>query len=62
MLSNEFDYELIKSSENFVVIQYEDSIYRGQVESYGSRIRNGFGVIIYNTNRVYEGQWHKDKR
>lgn len=47
MLSAEFDYDEVKNSDNFVVIQYDDSVYRGQVEKLGSKIRHGYGVVVY---------------
>jgi hypothetical protein len=25
-------------------------------------LKDGFGVIIYNNNRIYEGQWKNDVR
>ncbi len=59
MLSTEFDYEELKLGERFGVKQYKDSIYRGELEN---RKRNGKGIIVYMTGRVYEGDWTNDKR
>jgi hypothetical protein len=59
MLSNEFDYEELKTSEIFGIKQYRDSIYRGELIN---RKRNGKGIIVYNTGRLYEGDWEMDKR
>jgi len=61
MISNEFDYEeLRKESPNFNIKQYKDSIYRGEINK--KRKRHGKGVIVYDTGRIYEGDWGTDKR
>lgn len=61
MISGEFDYdELRKESSKFNIKQYKDSIYRGEIN--GKRKREGRGVIVYDTGRIYEGQWDADKR
>ena len=60
MISNEFDYEEVRKSEVFGIKQYKDSIYRGELN--GKRKRHGLGVIVYNTGRIYEGEWKDDKR
>jgi len=54
MISNEFDYEELKSSANFGIKQYKDSVYRGELDK---RKRDGKGVIVYMTGRIYEGEW-----
>jgi hypothetical protein len=62
MISTEFDYEAIRlKSPLFTIKQYKDSIYRGEVHSKTFK-RHGKGVVVYDTGRVYEGCWHKDKR
>lgn len=61
MLSMEFDYEDIrKNSLNFLIKQYKDSLYRGEVNK--ARKREGKGVIVYEIGRIYEGNWKNDKR
>ncbi|CDW73917.1 UNKNOWN [Stylonychia lemnae] len=50
---------LAKTQENFGTKHYKDSIYYGQLEE---RKRQGKGVIIYNTGRLYEGDWQNDQR
>ena len=61
MISAEFDYEeLRKESPNFNIKQYKDSIYRGEINK--KRKRHGKGVIVYDTGRIYEGDWGADKR
>lgn len=61
MISEEFDYEkLRKESAAFNIKQYKDSIYRGEINA--KRKREGRGVIVYDTGRIYEGLWAKDKR
>mmetsp|Transcript_42208 Transcript_42208/g.64711 ORF Transcript_42208/g.64711 Transcript_42208/m.64711 type:complete len:102 (-) Transcript_42208:3157-3462(-) len=61
MISQEFDYEhLRKESANFNIKQYKDSIYRGEINN--KRKRHGKGVIVYDTGRIFEGEWQTDKR
>lgn len=61
MISDEFDYEkLRKESEFFNIKQYKDSIYRGEINK--KRKREGLGVIVYDSGRIYEGSWEADKR
>ena len=61
MISAEFDYEwLRKESELFNIKQYKDSIYRGEINK--KRKREGLGVIVYDSGRIYEGSWFADKR
>ena len=63
MISDEFDYSKILSEPNFVVKKYKYSIYRGQIKiDAESKKRSGYGVIVYENGRVYEGQWENDKR
>jgi hypothetical protein len=52
MESNMFDYQQIKNSPHFQIKKYADAIYRGEVQD-GKR--EGFGVMLYRKNRVYEG-------
>ena len=61
MISEEFDYDkLRKESEFFNIKQYKDSIYRGEINK--KRKREGLGVIVYDSGRIYEGSWFADKR
>jgi hypothetical protein len=61
MISELFDYDLLrKESQNFFIKQYKDSIYRGEINE--KRKRVGKGVIVYDTGRIYEGEWASDKR
>ena len=59
MESDEFLYEEVKESELFGIKKYRDSTYKGEILN---RLREGRGVIIYESGRVYEGYWHTDKR
>ena len=61
MISNEFDYETIRQSENFGIKQYRDCIYRGQLDD-ATRKRDGLGVLVYKTGRIYEGEWEQNQR
>ena len=59
MVSNIFDYETCKSSDNFGIKKYKDSHYLGQLKE---RKRHGNGVLVSDNGRLYEGQWLNDKR
>lgn len=60
MESEVFDYELLKKSPMFVIKQYVNAIYKGELID---NKRHGKGVMIYgNNDRAYEGNWHKDLR
>ena len=62
MISQEFDYNEIRfRSPHFKIKQYKDSIYRGEVDAKTNK-RHGKGVTVYDTGRIYEGQWENDKR
>lgn len=58
MESNMFDYEEIKKSQFFGIKKYADSVYRGELTEQNKR--EGYGVMVYRKNRVYEGYWVKD--
>lgn len=61
MISTEFDYEDLRiNSSRFNIKQYKDGIYRGEINK--KKKRHGKGVIVYDTGRVYEGQWKNDLR
>ena len=49
-----FDYESIKTQDNFGIKKYQDAVYRGEIEN---GRREGQGVMVYRKNRVYEGSW-----
>lgn len=51
-----FDYVQIKKSKDFGIKKYQDAVYRGELVD-GKGKREGFGVMVYRKNRVYEGQW-----
>lgn len=53
MESNLFIYDEILELENFAIKKYKDSIYKGMISK--DRKREGFGVIVYKNNRVFEG-------
>jgi hypothetical protein len=48
------NWDELKISENFAVKNYKDSVYRGQIVN---SKRHGKGIITYNSQRVYEGEW-----
>ena len=47
-----FDYEQIRQSNLFGFKKYQDAVYRGEIVD-GKR--DGYGVMVYRKNRVYEG-------
>ena len=61
MLSEEFDYEKVRKSTNFRIKKYKDSLYRGEVHPETHK-RQGQGVMVYDSGRLYEGTWKVDKR
>ena len=52
MMSHLFDYEALVEGEDFAVKRYKDSLYKGTMIE---KDRQGVGVLIYGTGRVYEG-------
>lgn len=55
MLTDLFDFEMLKQSKNFHVKRYKDSLYRGEIEN---KKRHGLGICCYEIGRIYEGSWH----
>lgn len=54
MISSEFDYEELRvKSPNFIIKQYKDSLYRGEINKL--KKRSGLGVCVYEIGRIYEG-------
>lgn len=45
--------------ENFGIKRYKDSLYKGQLDE---RKRQGLGVLVYGSGRVYEGEWFQERR
>jgi len=55
-----FDYEALKQSPNFCIKNFENAQYKGEVieqveDNVRKELRHGFGVMTYNSNRLYEG-------
>ena len=61
MISNEFNYEEVRTGERFGIKQYRDCIYRGQLAN-NKKFREGLGVLVYESGRIYEGEWEANKR
>ena len=53
-----FDYEEIKKSQFFGIKKYADSVYRGELTEQNKR--EGYGVMVYRKNSVYECYWVND--
>ena len=60
MISDIFNFSEIMNSNNFGIKRYKNFIYKGQIDKKGQR--SGYGIQINNNERIYEGQWDKDKR
>ncbi len=60
MISDLFDYNALIKNTNFTILPFRDALYRGQLLE-GDR-REGVGVMMYESGRVYEGEWLNDKR
>ena len=55
-----FDYHSIKQSPNFSRKNYNNAEFRGEmitkeVDGADKLIRHGFGIMIYESSRLYEG-------
>ena len=59
LLTDLFDLDELKQSENFAIKKYKESVYRGEILN---KVRNGFGVCSYTNGRLYEGFWEQDLR
>ena len=59
MITDLFDFELLKKQKNFAIKRYKESLYRGEVTN---GMRQGIGICVYENGRVYEGSWDVDKR
>jgi len=49
----------ITRSPKFRILQYKDAIYWGLVDS-DTNLRNGKGVMVYESGWVYEGEFEQD--
>lgn len=61
MVTDLFSFEDLKASPNFVLKDFKDSHYIGEVDP-EKNDRSGNGICIYLNERYYEGSWKKDKR
>ena len=55
MISDIFKYDELRILENFCLKKYKNAVYKGQVDL-NTKKREGFGVLLSEGNRVYEGQ------
>ena len=51
------DFEKLKTSKHFVIKRYVDSTYIGELKLMK---RQGLGIMVYKSGRVYEGNWVND--
>ena len=61
MITELFNHEEMKESENYIVKHYKDSFYSGEADI-ANRERSGLGICSYYNGRHYEGGWLEDKR
>jgi hypothetical protein len=61
MFTKIFSIEDLKESANFVIKEFKDSVYFGEVDP-DTNERSGLGIITYGNGRHYEGSWLNDKR
>ena len=59
MITDLFDFEELKKSDNFAIKRYKESLYRGELLD---GVRQGSGICVYNIGRIFEGEWLDDKR
>ena len=56
-----FSFDDVRQTDTFAIKKYKNgTAYKGQVNEQGNR--EGLGVQINSSGRVYEGSWLKDKR
>lgn len=60
MLSNIFSYSELKKKPDFHILKFKEALYRGQITEQDKR--EGMGIMIYESGRIYEGFWHNDVR
>lgn len=61
MISDIFEYQELMKRANFGIKRYKNQTYKGLLNPTTGK-RHGFGVLINDGGRVYEGQWADDKR
>ena len=60
MLSSVFEYQDLRNEENFQFVKFKDALYRGQIKDVDKR--EGKGIMVYESGRIYEGFWVADRR
>ena len=53
-LTKQFDFKELKDDVNFAIKRYPNATYKGLINKETNK-REGFGVMIYDSGRVYEG-------
>ena len=61
MISDLFDFAEIKKKKDFGIKRYKNATYRGQLGGENDQ-REGWGVLVNDSGRVYEGEWKDNKR
>jgi len=61
MVTSIFDFQTVVNQPNFMVKNYKDSYYLGEILP-ERNVREGMGVCVYGNTRLFEGFWKNDKR
>jgi hypothetical protein len=61
MMSDLFSLAELRSSPYFMVKEFKDSAYYGEIDPQ-TNLRHGRGIITYQNGRHFEGWWAQDKR
>jgi hypothetical protein len=56
MVSDLFDFKELMEKSNFGIKRYKNAVYKGQI-SEAAQVREGYGVQINDSGRIYEGEW-----
>lgn len=56
-VSSDFDISQLHTSPSLKLKKYKESVYYGE---FVNAKREGKGIMIYDTKRVYEGNWKDD--
>jgi len=61
MKSDIFPFREVIEQPNFGIKRFKYGVYKGLLNLKTEK-REGFGVLLYNNGRIYEGAWLEDKR
>ena len=58
-ISNHLSMSYLRKSQNLSIKEFLDSVYFGEIVN---ALREGMGLMAYDTGRIFEGCWKNDKR